>query len=327
MPETEIGETYKGKRVLVTGADGFIGSHLVEALLDAGARVVAFTRSTSRHGTSQIELRNLREAAARLEGVLAGNLAQWETVSLLESAAPDVIFHLAAEAYVPRSFDQPAEVFAVNGTGTLHVLEAARRLKNLERVVVTSSSEIYGTARDDGPIDEDHALRPTSPYAASKVATDRLAYSYWFTYGLPVSIIRPFNTYGPRHVYDVIPKFIRLALAGDDLTVHGTGEQCRDFTFVDDTVRGFLLMGAHPAAVGEAVNFGSGKSHSIRRTAELIKELTGSACRIVHDERRLAEVKHLLCDASKAKRLFGWEATVDLEEGIRRNVAWERARR
>ncbi len=227
---------------------------------------------------------------------------------------------------MPRSFEQPAEVFAVNATGTLHVLEAARRITKLERLVVTSSSEVYGTARDDRPIDEEHPLLPTSPYAASKLAADRLAYSYRVTFGIPISIIRPFNTYGPRHTYDVIPKFIKLALAGQDLMVHGSGEQCRDFTYVDDTVRAFLLMGTHPAAVGEVVNFGSGKSHSIRHVAERIVALSDSKSRIVHDESRLAEVRHLLCDASKARRLFEWEATVPLDEGLARNIAWERQR-
>lgn len=318
-----VDSTWQGKRVLVTGADGFVGSHLVEALLPLGAQVIAFTRGTSTNGTSQLGLRNLAQVASSLH-VVAGNVAHPETVQLIEDLAPDRILHLAAEAYVPRSFTQPGEVWAVNATGTLHVLEAARRLPRLERLVVTSSSEVYGSAIHDGPIDEDHPLRPTSPYAASKAAADRLAYSYRVTFGLPIAIIRPFNTFGPRHTYDVIPKFIKLALAGEDLTVHGTGEQCRDFTYVADTVGGFLLMGSHPAAVGEIVNFGSGRTYSIRHAAERIKALSGSASRIVFDEHRLAEVKHLQCDPSKAHRLFGWKATVELDEGLRRNIEWER---
>lgn len=314
------------KRVLVTGADGFVGSHLCEALVARGARVIAFTRGTSHHGTAQLALRNLGGLVDRLAGVIAGNLAHAETTRLIRDAEPDVIMHLAAEAYVPKSFDQPGEVFAVNGTGTLHVLEAARALPKLERCVVTSSSEIYGTAVGDRPIDEHHPLNPTSPYAASKVATDRLAYSYRVTFGLPIAIIRPFNTFGPRHTYDVIPKFIRLALAGKDLTVHGTGSQGRDFSYVDDTVRGFLLMGSHPAAVGEAINFGAGRSYSIQHTAERIIALSGSPSRIVHVEHRLAEVKLLLCDSSKARQLLGWSPEVDFDEGLRRNIAWERTR-
>jgi nucleoside-diphosphate-sugar epimerase len=317
---------FRDKRVLVTGADGFVGSHLVEALLRGGARVTAFTRSTSTHGTSELRLRNLSHVVAELEQVIAANVANPETTRIIQDSAPDVILHLAAEAYVPRSFERPEEVFGVNATGTLYVLEAARRLPKLERVVITSSSEVYGTAVGDQPIHEDHPLNPTSPYAASKAAADRLAYAYRVTFGLPIAIIRPFNCYGPRHTYDVIPKFIRLALADEDLTVYGDGDQRRDFTYVEDTVRGFLLMGAHPAAVGEIVNFGSGQSYSIRHTAERIVALSGSTSRIVHDRARLAEVKHLLCDHSRAERLFGWKPVIDLDEGLRRNIAWERAR-
>jgi nucleoside-diphosphate-sugar epimerase len=320
-------EYWNGKRVLVTGADGFMGSHLVEALLRLSARVIAFTRGTSTHGTSQVRLKNLAPVAPNIEQIIAANVASPETVRILQDVTPDVIFHLAAEAYVPRSFEHPEEVFAVNATGTLYTLEAARRLPKLERLVVTSSSEVYGSAVGGRPIDESHPLNPTSPYAASKVAADRLAYSYRRTFGLPIAIIRPFNFYGPRHTYDVIPKFIKLALQGQDLTVYGDGEQRRDFTYVADTARGFLLMGSHPAAIGEVVNFGSGRSYSIKHTAERIVALTGSRSRIVYDRARLAEVDHLLCDPSKARRLFGWEAEVDLDEGLKRNIEWERAAR
>ncbi|MEZ4368135.1 MAG: GDP-mannose 4,6-dehydratase [Kofleriaceae bacterium] len=317
---------WRGKRVLLTGADGFMGSHVCEALVSRGAHVIAFTRGTSQHGTSQLALRNIAHLSSQLEGVIAGNLTQAETTRLVRDAAPQVIMHLGAEAYVPKSFDQPGEVFEVNGNGTLYVLEAARALPKLERCVVTSSSEVYGTAIGDRPIDEDHPLNPTSPYAASKVATDRLAYSYHVTFGLPISIIRPFNTFGPRHIYDVIPKFIKLALAGEDLTVHGTGEQGRDFSYVDDTVRGFLLMGSHPAAIGQAINFGNGRSYSIQHTAERIIALSGSTSRIVHTEHRLAEVNLLLCDHGKATRLLGWKPEIDFDEGLRRNIEWARAR-
>lgn len=318
---------WQGKRVLVTGADGFMGSHLSEGLVRRGARVIAFTRSTSTNGTSELRLRNLDLAATDIDQVIAGNITTPETARIIEDTAPDVIFHLAAEAYVPRSFERPEEVFAANATGTLYVLEAARRLPKLERLVITSSSEVYGTAVNDRPIDEDHPLNPTSPYAASKVAADRLAYSYRVTYGMPIAIIRPFNFYGPRHTYDVIPKFIRLALAGEDLTVYGDGQQRRDFTYVEDTMRGFLAMGSHPEAVGQVVNFGSGQSYTIAHTAERIVALSGSKSRITYDRARLAEVNHLLCDASKAGRLFGWRAEVSLDEGLTRNIEWERNRR
>ncbi len=318
-------DIWRGKRVLVTGADGFMGSHLVERLAHMGAAVTAFTRGTSVHGTSQLTLKNL-PTTATVERVIAGNVANPETTRIIEDAKPDIIMHLAAEAYVQRSFDHPAEVFAVNATGTLYVLEAARRLPKLERVVITSSSEVYGSVVGNDAISEDHPLNPTSPYAASKVAADRLGYSYVTTYGMPISIIRPFNFYGPRHTYDVIPKFIRLALQGRDLTVYGTGLQRRDFTYVDDTARAFLLMAGHPAAVGQVVNFGSGRSYAIREIAERIVSLTGSKSRIVHDQTRVAEVDHLICDARKAFDLFGWRAETSLEEGLRGNIDWEKQR-
>jgi nucleoside-diphosphate-sugar epimerase len=321
-----IDRFWKGKRVIVTGADGFMGSHMVERLLEREARVLAVTRGTSTNGTTQTDLRNLAHVASDMEAVVACNLAQPEITRIVTDLAPDVIVHAGAEAYVPKSFEQPCEVFEVNANGTLYILEAARRLPKLQRLVVTSSSEVYGPALGDGPIDENHPLNPTSPYAASKVAADRLAFAYRVTFGLPIAIIRPFNTYGPRHTYDVIPKFIGLALRNRDLSVHGSGEQGRDFTYVEDTVRGFLLMGAHPDAVGEVVNFGSGTSFSVNDTAKRIVALSGSQSRIVHDGARLAEVKLLLCDFSKARRLFGWQPTVDFEEGLRRNIEWDRKR-
>jgi NDP-hexose 4,6-dehydratase len=320
-------EHWAGKKVLVTGADGFIGSHLVEALLHRRARVLAFTRGTSTHGTGQWTWHNLGAVVGQLERVITGNVAQAETTHIIQDLAPDVIFHLAAEAYVARSFERPGEVFATNATGTLHVLEAARRLPRLQRVVITSSCEVYGPALDNQPISEDYALNPTSPYAASKVAADRLASSYHVTFGVPTAIIRPFNTFGPRHTYDVIPQFIKRALAGEELTVHGRGEQRRDFVYVEDTVAAFLLMGEHPRAVGEVVNFGTGQAYSIRHTAERIVALCGGRSQIVHDMTRLAGVQCRLCDATKARRLLGWQPKIEFEEGLRRNIAAERAKK
>ncbi|MBU1032340.1 GDP-mannose 4,6-dehydratase, partial [Patescibacteria group bacterium] len=211
---------YRDKKVLVTGADGFMGSHLTERLIDLGAKVTAFVRGTSVTGTHQYELKNISHLTSKID-ILAANIASKDTIQLIKEIQPDIILHLAAEAYVPKSFSQPLEVFSVNLDGTLNVLEAARQLPNLERVVITSSSEVYGTYSE--PITELHLLNPTSPYAASKVAADRAAYSWYVTYKLPVAIIRPFNTYGPRHTYDVIPKFIDLALKNKPLTIYGNG--------------------------------------------------------------------------------------------------------
>jgi nucleoside-diphosphate-sugar epimerase len=258
-----------------------------------------------------------------LEAVVACDLAGSDAVASIERVAPDVILHLAADAWVPRSFSHPREVVSNNVQSTLNVLAAAASLPELARVVVTSSSEIYGTARTPR-IAESHPLEPTSPYAASKVACDRLASAWRRTFDIPVSIIRPFNTYGPRHTYDVIPRFIRAALTGEPLTVHGSGEQSRDFTYVDDMVEGFLSMGAHPEAIGRAVNFGRGQATTVRSIAEMIVDFAESPSRIVHTPPRAAEVDRLCCDPGLANELFGWSAKVDIADGLHRNIRWAR---
>jgi nucleoside-diphosphate-sugar epimerase len=320
MDKEKLFENYKGKKVLVTGADGFMGSHLVDRLLELGADVSIFVRGTSTVGTSKNNFKNLSHTSDVFSNILTGNIASSDSVELIKSIKPEIVFHLAAEAYVPRCFEQPLEVFDVNLTGTLNVLEAARALKDIERVVVTSSSEIYGSY--DNPISELNLLNPTSPYGASKAAADRAAYSWYFTYHLPIAIMRPFNTYGPRHTYDVIPKFIDLALLGKPITVHGSGEQSRDFTYVSDTVEGFLVMGIHQKAIGEAVNFGASHGVSIKYIAEKIVDATKSSSAIIHTEARLAEVGTLTSDCSKAKELFGWEPKVSIEDGLKENIAW-----
>lgn len=312
---------WKGKKVLVTGADGFMGSHLTERLLELGATVSVLVRGTSINGTFQYHLRNIAHLKRDLQKIIALNIASGDCIPLVTKAKPEVIFHLAADAYVPYSFERPLEVMATNLNGTLNMLHAAMKIKNINRIVCTSSSEIYGTALKPS-IDELHPLNPTSPYAASKVAADRFAFSYYQTYGLPVAIIRPFNTYGPRHTYDVIPKFIRMALKGEDITIYGSGSQSRDFTYVDDMIRAFLIMGEGKKAIGETVNFGTGKDISINEIAKQIVRLTGGRSKIVHVEKRAAEVQKLCCNASKACRLFGWRPTVSIEEGLKRNIEW-----
>lgn len=311
--------------MLVTGADGFLGSHLTERLLEAGATVAALVRPSSVVGTAEHALRNLRRVRGQLDRIIAADVAGADAQARIVDWQPERILHLAADAYVDRSFDHPAEVLRSNLDGTLQVLEAARRCPALERVLVTSSSEIYGDAQTPA-IDESHPLMPTSPYAASKLAADRLAYAYHRTYGLPVAIIRPFNTFGPRHPYDVIPKFVARALRGEPLVIHGSGEQSRDFCYVDDMVRAFLVMGGHPEAIGRAVNFGTGVATSIRTLAERVVALCGSGSPIEHGPPRRAEVARLCCDHGLATRLFGWRPTVSLDEGLARTIAWARER-
>lgn len=315
--ENKMSNFWKEKRVLVTGGDGFIGSHLTEKLLDMGADVSIFTKSSITQ--TQPVLRNLNHVRDSIR-IINGSIAENDCITSIVKDEPHIIFHLAAIPYVNYSFEHPFEVIRTNYNGTLNVLQAAMNL-DVERVVITSSSEVYGTAQKE-EIDEKHPLNPTSPYAASKAAADRTAFSFWKTYGLPIAIIRPFNCFGPRHTYDVIPKFIRLAIGNAPLTVYGTGEQRRDFTYVDDMVRAFLIMGSDKKAVGEAVNFGSGKDVSINELARKIIEISGSKSPITHQKERLAEVGRLVCDYSKARKLFGWEPEVSLDEGLKRNIEW-----
>lgn len=314
---------WNGIRVLVTGADGFMGSHLTEWLVNNQALVTVYVRGTSDTGTVQYKLKNISHLKDRISSILTGNIGNPDATKLIERSNPEIIFHLAADAYVPNSFDHPLEVMETNVIGTLNVLHAAMHLKDIQQVVCTSSSEIYGSAQYV-PIDEKHPLNPTSPYAASKVAADRYCFAYWNTYKLPVAIIRPFNTYGPRHTYDVVPKFIRLALLNKDLTIYGSGDQSRDFTYIDDMIRAFLLMGSERKAIGETVNFGTSKDININELAEKIIRISGSKSNVVHQKERLAEVTRLCCDYGKAEKMFGWTPTVGIDEGLRRNIEWDR---
>ena len=300
-----------------------MGSHLVERLLGLGARVSVLVRPRSVTGTVGAAFRNLGPVAARLDRVIATDVAGPDAEAAIVGLAPHTLFHLAADAYVERSFEHPREVLRTNMDGTMTVLEAARRTPAIARVVVTSSSEVYGPAQTER-MTEDHPLHPTSPYAASKVAADRMAMAYHRTYGTPVAVIRPFNTYGPRHVYDVIPRFIDRALRGDPLTVFGDGTQSRDFTYVDDMVEAFLRMGTHPDAVGQVVHFGSGRATTIAALATAVAEVAGGDDRIEHAPARAAEVARLCCDAGRAASLLGWRPQVSLAEGLARNVAWAR---
>jgi|TARA_B100001964_G_C14245278_1_gene607113 nucleoside-diphosphate-sugar epimerase len=310
---------WKDKRVLITGADGFMGSHLTETLIKKGAIVSIYVRGNSLTSTPMTTLRNIDHLKPKIKKIISGDIASRDSIDLIRKNESEYIFHLAADAYVPNSFDHPLEVKETNLDGTLNVLHAIMNMK-IKQAVFTSSSEIYGT--HDGPIKEEDPLYPSSPYAASKVAADRYAYSYWNTYNLPISIIRPFNTFGPRHTYDVIPKFITLALKNEPLTVYGKGEQTRDFSYVHDTVRGFMIMCSDPQAIGKAVNFGSGKDYKVIDIAKKIIDICGSSSKIVHVEPRKSEVGKLLCDFTLANKLFGWEPTVSIDEGLKRNIEY-----
>jgi NDP-hexose 4,6-dehydratase len=315
----------RSRRVLVTGADGFLGSHLVERLLHDGHQVTALVRPSSTVGTSELRLRNLAHVRERLAAVVACDIAGPDACMRMAAAAPELVFHLAADAWVERSFTQPREVLRTNLDGTMNVLQLAREQPEVRRVVITSSSEVYGSAQRER-IAEDHPLEPTSPYAASKLAADRMAMAYHHTFGTPVAVVRPFNTYGPRHVYDVIPRFIARALTGAPLVVFGEGSQRRDFTWVDDMVDAFVLAGEHERMLGSVTNFGSGETITIAELAALVVELCESSSPVEHAAPRAAEVGRLCCDAGRAHAL-GWRARIGLREGLRRTIAWARARK
>lgn len=301
--------------ILVTGAGGFMGSHLTERLLDDGAKVTAVVRRTSQQSPCPSPV-NLASRTDEGLTYLALDLAGPSAVDQLSAQDAKVWFHLAADAYVPASFSQPSAVVTNNVMSTVNLLQAALA-RQPDLVVVASSSEVYG--HNDHPITEQSPLQPTTPYAASKVAADALALSYQRSFSLPVVVVRPFNCYGPRHRYDVIPLFIGLALRGEPLTVNGDGDQTRDFTYVSDTVEALVRV-AQLAEPGEVFNIGTGQDTSVLRVAQLIKQISGTSSAIKHVGRRLGEVQRMCSDPRALTEATGWRAEVPLEEGLRRTI-------
>ena len=235
-----------------------------------------------------------------------------------------MVYHLSSLIAIPYSYVAPQSYVTTNVQGAINVLQAARE-EGVERVVHTSTSECYGTAQYV-PIDEKHPLQGQSPYSASKIGADMIAESYWRSFELPVAIIRPFNTFGPRQsARAVIPTIISQALKGGTIKL-GSLTPTRDMNFVDNTVDGFLAVATHPAAVGETINFGSGREISVGDLARLIVDMIGSKSEVVEDAQRLrpanSEVERLLCGNAKARRLLSWTPKVDLEEGLRSTITW-----
>jgi NAD dependent epimerase/dehydratase len=314
-------QSWTGRRVLVTGAGGFIGSHLAETLVREGASVRAFVRYTSRGETGWLEAAE-PELVRELE-IFRGDLVNPEAVA---SAVRDrdVLLHLGALIPIPYSYVHPREFVAANVTGTLNVVEAARRT-GVERIVQTSSSEVYGTAQKI-PIHEEHPLHPQSPYAATKVGADQLALSYQRSFGTPVVIVRPFNTFGPRQsARAVIPTIVSQALSRDVVEL-GATETTRDFLYVADTVAGIMACGATPGIEGEVINLGTGVEVPISEVVERVSRLLGREVPVALDEERLrpsdSEVERLVADITKARTLLGWASSVDLDEGLRRTIEW-----
>lgn len=310
-----------GKKVLVTGAGGFIGSHLAERLVEAGAEVRAMVHYNALGHRGWLDD---SPKAKRME-MVAGDITDRDSV-MAAMRDREIVFHLAALIAIPYSYHAPASYVRTNIEGTLNVLTAAREL-GVARLVHTSTSETYGTARTV-PIAEDHPLQGQSPYAATKIGADKLAESFHLSFGVPVVTVRPFNTYGPRQsARAVIPTIITQALAGGPVKL-GNLHPTRDLNFVGNTVEGFLAAAQSDQAVGTTINLGSGTEISIGDLAKKIIALCESKSRIVCERQRLrpdgSEVERLLADILLAKQLLGWKPRISLDQGLQRTVAWFR---
>jgi nucleoside-diphosphate-sugar epimerase len=308
---------WSNKKVLVTGAGGFIGSHLVERLIELGADVTAFVRYKSRNGNGFLPRHGVR--------LLAGDVRDADAVAQA-IASREIVFHLAALPGIPYSNVHPGEVFDVNAGGTVNILNAARRA-GLEKIVLASSSEVYGPVQYV-PIDERHPLRALSPYAASKIAAESMGLSYHASFGLPVAVARLFNTYGPRQSSRaVIPTIICQGLAGGVIRI-GNLTPTRDLCFVADTVAGLIAIAASARTCGETVNLGTGSEISIGDLARKIAVLLGGECRLELDPLRArlktSEVERLLASNAKASEIAGWAPAIGLDEGLVQTVDWIR---
>ena len=313
-------DQWNNRTVLVTGAGGFIGSRLCEKLIEGGSSVRAFVRYTSRAEIGLLKLLPA-EILQKIE-IIRGDLRDFSAV---EQAAKgtDAVFHLGALISIPYSYVHPVETVQTNVIGTMNILEACRKVG--AKLVHTSTSEVYGTALRV-PIDEDHPLQGQSPYSASKIGADKLVESYYRSFNVRSITIRPFNTYGPgQSNRAVIPTIITQALAGNVVRL-GNLDAIRDFTYLDDTVEGFLLAGQAGLWDGETYNLGSGQEISIGDIAELIFKIMGKQPVIQVEQSRLrpekSEVLRLISDNQKAKTVLGWQPNVGMEEGLRRTIEW-----
>lgn len=310
-------EKSKKLNILVTGGAGFQGTHLVEKLHELGHEVTVLNTLT-------------QDALANQHYIKDKAFLVWGSVTdpeVIEKAmrGKDVVFHLGARINVDESILDPWSTIDVNVRGTFNALEAAR--KTGARVIHTSTCEVYGKP-EILPISETTELRPHSPYASSKAAADRIAFSYFLTYRVPVTILRPFNLYGERQKEGkfgaVIPIFVTQAMRGGPIKVFGTGNQTRDYMHVSDMVRAYALVLAHPELEGEVINFGTGIMTSIKDIAEYIAGKFNTKVEYIHS--RPGEATHLIADCAKAKNLFGWKPGVGIYEGLDRYIAWRKIR-
>lgn len=315
---------WQGKRTLVTGSDGFIGSHLVERLAELGSDVRALVLYNSFNSWGWLDTIE-REKLGRVE-IVAGDIRDPHRVQELCKDV-EIVFHLAALIAIPYSYYSPDSYMDTNVKGTLNVLQAAR-IQAVEQIIHTSTSEVYGTAQFV-PITEEHPLVGQSPYSASKIAADQFAVSFHRSFDLPVSIVRPFNTYGPRQsARAIIPTIITQAFS-EEKSIHiGNIRPTRDFTYVKDTVEGFIRAAEHKESIGKTINLGANSEISIGELVEKIRGLMNNSFEIVADKARFrpekSEVDRLMADNSKAKEILKWEPTVPLDKGLELTIEWFR---
>lgn len=310
---------WKGKNVLVTGAGGFIGSHLTERLVELGANVRGFVHYNAQGSAGWLDGSPLRQQVE----VLAGDIVDRDTVQTAMRGV-ETVFHLAALIGIPYSYSAPLSYVRTNIEGTLNILRCGREL-GVGRIVHTSTSEVYGTARHE-PIDEEHPLQGQSPYSASKIGADKIAESFYLSFEIPVVTVRPFNTFGPRQsARAVIPTIISQCLTQQEIQL-GNLHPTRDLNYVANTVDGFVLAASQDRAVGKTINLGSGRKISIGELAKLIASMINKKITIKHDDKRTrpenSEVGCLLADNTLAQTLLGWEPRVSLEQGLKLTIEW-----
>ena len=311
--------SWKGKQVLVTGAGGFIGSHLTERLVEVEANVRALVHYNALGTWGWLDQSSVRNDIK----IVAGDICDRDSVREAMQGV-EIVFHLAALVGIPYSYHAPASYVRTNVGGTLNVLQVAREL-DVERVVHTSTSEVYGTARYV-PIDEDHPLQGQSPYSASKIGADKLAEAFHLSFDLPVVTVRPFNTFGPRQsARAVLPTIITQCMVGDVVRL-GSLHPTRDLGYVVDTVEGFICAADSSKAIGQAVNIGSGQEISIGDLAHRIAALMGKSIKIESEEERVrpenSEVERLCASNDRARELLGWEPRYSLDAGLRLTIGW-----
>ncbi|MBI4296472.1 MAG: GDP-mannose 4,6-dehydratase [Chloroflexi bacterium] len=310
-------------KILITGGAGFIGSHLCDKYTAEGHTVLCLDNFMSGNLTNVKPLLNYHNFK-----LIKGDIRDFELLDKLTRGV-DVVFHLAAQIHVDRSYIEPRLTYEINVIGTQNVLEAAR-MYDVKKVVYASTSEVYGSAQYV-PIDELHPLGAPHPYGASKIAADRMCNAYIKTYGMNIAVARPFNVFGPRQrdigYGGVISIFTRRILNGIPPIIYGDGEQTRDYTYIEDAVNAYDLLLNHEEPVNEPLNFGTGKEISINTLADILIDLCGrrGSLEPIHVKPRMGEVNRLICDASKAKSLLGWDSQYDLRQGLDHLVQWYRS--